>query len=96
MLWAVMLLLAHQPRTHTVEIQGMQFHPAALTVAVGDTVVWVNHDIVPHTATATGRLKFDTGELGQGASGRFVPRHTGRVRYHCTLHPTMEGRLTVH
>src|SRR5204862_476961 len=50
----VVLLLAAASRTHTVEIRGMEFHPAELTVAVGDTIVWINRDIVPHTATAGG------------------------------------------
>jgi plastocyanin len=85
------------PTTHTVEIRGMEFHPAALTVAVGDTVVWINRDIVPHTATATGRAKaWDTGQLLQGQVGRYVAVRTGSLRYSCTYHPTMHGTITIH
>src|SRR2546423_277336 len=51
----------------------MEFHPAVLTVAAGDTVVWVNRDIVPHTATATGGTKWDTGQLTHGQSVPFTP-----------------------
>ena len=40
------------PRTHTVKIEGMAFVPATLEVSVGDTVEWINEDLVPHTATA--------------------------------------------
>ena len=36
-----------KPKTHTVTIEGMRFQPEALTVARGDTIVWVNKDIVP-------------------------------------------------
>ena len=43
-----------QPRQHMVEIQAFQFQPRHLTVAPGDTIVWVNRDIVPHTVTANG------------------------------------------
>lgn len=83
------------PQRHVVEIRGMAFHPAVLTVARGDTVVWVNHDIVPHTATAAGSPKWDTGQLQQGQGGRYVPHHAGEARYVCTLHPTMQGKLII-
>ena len=38
------------PRTHTVTIDGFRFQPERLTVARGDRIVWVNKDVVPHTA----------------------------------------------
>jgi len=95
--WLVLLVagLTAPAKTHTVEIRGMEFHPAVLTVAVGDTIVWVNRDIVPHTATASGRTKWDTGQLPQGQAGRYVARHSGVARYACTFHPTMHGKLIV-
>ncbi|MGE5803031.1 MAG: plastocyanin/azurin family copper-binding protein [Gemmatimonadota bacterium] len=80
------------PRAHTVEIRGMEFHPAVLTVAPGDTVVWINRDLVPHTATAE---SWGTKQLAQGQVGRVVARHTGRVAYACILHPTMHGALVI-
>jgi len=87
-----------QGRTHTIEIQGMQFHPAVLTVARGDTVVWINRDIVPHTATRAGKgaITWDTGQLSAGASGRYIARRAGVARYTCTFHPTMHGKLVIH
>lgn len=95
-LWLLLLLgQSRVPTTHTIEIRGMEFHPAVLTVAVGDTVAWINRDIVPHTATAGGRTKWDTGQLLQGQSGRYVARRPGVARYACTLHPTMHGKLVI-
>ena len=41
-----------KPATHTITITGMQFTPATLTIKPGDTVLWVNKDIVAHTATS--------------------------------------------
>ena len=95
--WLVLLLAGFTapPRTHTVEIRGMEYHPAALTVAVGDTIVWINRDIVPHTATASGATRWDTGQLVQGQAGRYVARSRGTTRYVCTLHPTMLGKLII-
>lgn len=71
----------------------MLFRPGALAVAVGDTVVWINHDIVPHTATAQGH--WDTGSITRGNTGRHIPAKSGTLRYVCTLHPTMRGTLLI-
>jgi plastocyanin len=83
------------PRRHVVEIRGMAFEPAELTVMRGDTVVWINRDIVPHTATASGKQGWDTGTLSQAESGSIVTRTAGAARYVCQLHPTMRGTLIV-
>ncbi len=73
----------------------MAFHPEVLELRRGDTVVWINRDIVPHTATATRKGGWDTGSLLQGESGRYVPRRKGEEPYLCTLHPIMLGKLIV-
>lgn len=83
------------PRRHVVEIRALAFHPPALTVSLGDTVVWINRDIFPHTATATGAGAWDTGTLAAGASGPLVVRAKGVAPYLCTLHPSMRGTLEV-
>jgi plastocyanin len=83
------------PRRHVVEIRGMAFHPAVLEVRRGDTVVWINRDIVPHTATATRKPGWNTGPLPQGKSGRYVANRRGEDSYVCELHPTMLGKLVV-
>src|SRR3989442_226955 len=87
--------LSKAPTTHTVEIRGMEFHPAELPGAVGDPVVWINRDIVPHPATGSGRTKWDTGQLLQGQKGRYVASSRGTKRYACAFHPTMHGTLIV-
>jgi plastocyanin len=82
------------PRTHRIEIKGMVYAPAELTAAPGDTVVWVNHDIVPHTVTADGR-QFDSGSLNLSAEWSLVVRERGRFPYTCTFHPPMKAVLDV-
>ena len=83
------------PRRHVVEIRGMAFRPEVLEVRRGDTVVWINRDIVPHTATSSRPSGWNTGPMQQGDSGRFVPRRRGEQRYFCQLHPVMLGKLIV-
>jgi plastocyanin len=80
-------------KTHTVTIEGTSFRPDRLSVAVGDTVVWVNKDPFPHTATATGN--FDSAGIDPEKSWKFVPSKKGTFDYVCTFHPTMKARLTV-
>ena len=81
-------------RTHTVTIENMRFEPADLTVRPGDTIVWVNHDLFPHTATATGG-GFDSRPIDAGSSWQFTPRTPGEMAYVCTLHPTMKATVRV-
>jgi plastocyanin len=86
---------AREPVTHTVTIDGMQYQPAALTVRVGDTIVWVNTDPFPHTITSSPAGAFDSGDVAAGASWQFTARTAGAFPYLCKYHPTMTGTLTV-
>jgi plastocyanin len=81
-------------RAYRIEIKGMAYALPELTVAAGDTVVWVNRDIVPHTATADAR-QFDSGSMSPSAEWSFVAGERGRIPYSCTFHPTMKGVLVV-
>lgn len=82
------------PKRHVVEMRGFEFRPAAVRVAVGDTVVFVNRDVVPHTATADGR-GWDSANLAAGGSWALVVRRKGEERYTCLYHPSMQGTLIV-
>ena len=81
------------PQVHRVAIHGMQFVPAEVIAAPGDTIVWVNQDLVPHTATAPGR--FDSGVIASQAEWRLVVADRGTVAYGCSLHPTMKATFAV-
>ena len=76
----------------TVSITGFTFKPAQLEVDTGDTVIWKNDDIVPHTATGK---QFDSKNLNQGQSWTYVAKRTGSFPYRCAFHPGMKGILTV-
>ena len=82
-----------RPATHVVEIRAFRYAPDTVVAAPGDTVVWTNADVVPHTATAAGR--WDTGEIRAAASGRMVADKAGTYAYVCAYHPTMRGTLVV-
>ena len=81
-------------RVHHVEIKGMAYTPAEVTVTAGDTIVWVNRDIVPHTVTGEAR-QFDSGSVSPAAEWSLVTRDRGRTSYTCTFHPIMQGAIVV-
>lgn len=74
-------------------MRGNSFAPREVRVAVGDTVVWVNGDIVRHNAVRP--ELFDSGELRAGERFSWVPADTGLVRYQCTIHSRMRGTIQV-
>jgi plastocyanin len=83
--------------THTVVIEGMKFTPATVTIRPGDSVMWVNKDIVDHTATspASARQPFDSRLIGQGKTWTRRFTAAGTFDYVCTFHPTMTGVIKV-
>lgn len=83
-----------EPQTHTVYIKGFRFVPDTLTVNVGDTVVWINEDKVSHTATAEGK-SFDSKNIPNGTSWRYLADKKGSYPYICIPHPMMRGKLIV-
>lgn len=87
-----------RPATHTVTIDAAAFSPATLTLRPGDTIVWINKDLVSHTATSTLKKDkggFDSGAIPPGASWKHTPKLPGTFAYICTFHPTMKGTVQV-
>ena len=79
---------------HVIEIREFEFTARDRTVSPGDTVVWVNRDIVSHTATARDG-SWDSGEIEPGARWEMVVRASTVPDYFCAYHPSMTSRLRV-
>jgi len=86
---------AQAPAVHEVAMRGFQFVPHTTTAAVGDTIMWTNEDVAPHTATDSPR-QLNSGSIDARRSWRYVVRRTGTYRDVCTFHPTMTGTIEVH
>lgn len=80
--------------THKVEIRKFKFVPDHLVVKLGDTIVWTNDDIAPHTATADGK-SWDTGTIKKGQSISLVVSEQMTPNYFCRFHPHMKASLQV-
>lgn len=74
---------------------GQFYTPQSLTVKVGTTVKWVNHDGTTHTVTSKGSNAFDSGYIPAGGSFGFKFSQPGSYQYYCTLHPWMTGTIVV-
>jgi plastocyanin len=81
--------------TVTIAMKNIQFSPKDVTVKVGQTVKWVNQDTVDHNVTANSGASFKSDLFGNGASYEWKADKAGTVQYECTVHPGMEGTLTV-
>jgi len=86
------------------------YDPPIISVNIGDTITWINDDREGHTVTSgkgSGRFGWMNEDFGTPDglfdSGRFMPKeswsHTfeksGSFSYYCTIHPWMEGMVTV-
>lgn len=80
--------------TPAVHISNFTFGPQMLRVRVGQTVVWVNDDDIPHTVTAADH-SFKSKVLDTGDKFSFTFTHAGSVAYFCSLHPRMTGKVLV-
>ena len=81
-----------QPMQHFVNISAFTFEPALLDVKPGDTITWINLDIVPHTATAVDQ-SWDTGELNTGERVTLTVSADYFAAYFCRYHPGMKARV---
>jgi len=78
-----------------VAIDNFSFSPNTLTISVGATVTWTNHDNVPHVVSSADNqfTKSTVLKPGQTFSQAFVT--TGTYSYFCSIHPRMRGKIIV-
>jgi len=82
------------PGANEVFIESFSFTPSTITVAVNTTITWTNKDGIAHTVTSDEAL-FDSGTVNP--KGTYTHQFTslGTFSYHCTIHPTMTGKVVV-
>ncbi|MGD1834440.1 MAG: cupredoxin domain-containing protein [Nitrososphaeraceae archaeon] len=94
--------------SNIVSILGQEspfYEPTDIEVKKGSSVTFINNDAVPHTATSTqdelGSLTpsisddFDTGLLKINEQSEITLNEEGTFNYFCTIHPFMQGSITV-
>jgi plastocyanin len=79
---------------NAVSVSNFAFAPATLTVPVGTTVTWTNHDEEPHTVVASDG-SFHSPGLGTNAAFSNTFATAGTFDYICSIHPFMHGTVVV-
>src|SRR5271169_4669346 len=79
---------------NVVTIDNFTFGPPEMTVAVGTTVKWVNHDDIPHTVVEKNKA-FRSKALDTDDTYSFTFASAGTFDYFCGLHPHMVGKIIV-
>lgn len=82
------------PKGDAIVMEGVQFQPATLKVAVGTTVTWTNKDPFEHTVTPTDKSQWGTEGSGddfskwlkKGQSWSFTFTKPGLYKYYCIPH----------
>jgi amicyanin len=79
---------------NVVTIDNFTFTAPELTVAVGTTVKWVNHDDIPHNVVDKNKA-FRSKPLDTDDAFSYTFASAGTFDYFCGLHPQMVGKIIV-
>jgi plastocyanin len=71
----------------------MAYGPIPSGLKVGDSIVWLNNDSVPHTVTARDH-SFDL-RIGPHQQGRVTLSKAGTYQIYCIIHSPMRTSFTV-
>lgn len=102
--WILLLILiipvacnrTTQQPPNTIEISNLAFNPAEITINIGDTITWMNNDDAEHTvAFDSGRGLTDSDKLSKGQKYSQTFDKEGTYSYHCSIHPSMKGKIIV-
>jgi len=78
--------------SNTVIMSDFDFSPQELTVKAGAEVTFKNEDSASHTVTFS---DFDSGSIQNGGNYKHTFDKAGTYDYHCTIHPSMQGKIVV-
>jgi plastocyanin len=84
---------ANDVTIHILGMAGASSYTTGVQVTLGGRVFFVA-DIAGHSATSDTAV-FDTGVLASGATYVWTPTGAGTFPFHCSVHGTMTGSVTV-
>lgn len=78
------------PVSHQMILEDFQFRPPVRDIAAGDSLIWINNDLVPHAVTVEGMT---SPPLARGERWGMIMVKGGPLS--CPYHPEMRGFLQV-
>jgi plastocyanin len=79
---------------YKVTIVNFALSPAVSTIHQGDTVLWINQDLVHHLVSDEGN-EIDSSTLYEGYSYSHTFLNKGTFDYHCAFYPSVNGSIIV-
>jgi plastocyanin len=79
--------------TIQITMENLVVSPAEASAKVGDTIEWINKDILAHTATARNG-DWDV-TIPPKKTSTLVLKKAGTIDYYCRFHPNMKATLVI-
>ena len=79
--------------SYCIDIANYAFDPSTLSITIGDVVRWTNNGST-HTVTGDDGL-WGSGNLSNGDTFDYTFDSAGEFPYHCGIHSSMTGTVTV-
>jgi plastocyanin len=79
--------------TIQISMENLVISPAEASAKVGDTIEWINKDVLAHTATA--RNGDWDATIPPRKTVTTILKKAGTVEYYCRFHPNMKATLTI-
>ncbi len=83
----------YPPKTHVMDQTNMQFVPHVMTVTVGDTVKFENHDHLVHNVYSPDVDAYNLGSFKEGEERAHTFKKAGVYSQLCSVHPEMLGYI---
>jgi plastocyanin len=83
------------PKAQAIDQKGMRFLPHILTVTVGETVDFLNHDNVVHNVYSADGEGYNLGSFKQDEKRNYTFTKPGVYSQLCSIHPEMLGYVFV-
>jgi plastocyanin len=83
----------NKTHVYSILISNMKFHPEKIEVNKGDSVIWINHDIVAHCVTGLPDKTWTSSEIPPEGSWKMAV--TQSSDYYCSIHPVMKGKIVM-
>jgi plastocyanin len=74
---------------------GNAWTPAAVSAKVGDVITWTNQDTVPHKVALDDGSCQMSANISGGSKASLVFSAAGTYPFHCSVHPSMKGTITI-
>jgi plastocyanin len=85
----------HAPGTENMDQKGMKFIPHILTVTLGDSVDFLNHDSVAHNVYSPDNETYNLGSFKPEEKRSYTFKTAGMYTQLCSIHPEMLGFIFV-